>query len=92
MRQIFRARRAPQPPWSRREQEEKARVFVVVEQIKTIGVCWTIANPAVVRVRLDLPSCCTQYDTLSTASTVRSVDLKIVLRTFIHNLSVLLDS
>ena len=42
-------------------------------------------------VRLDLPSCCTQYDTLSTASTVRSVDLKIVLRTFIHNLSVLLD-
>ena len=47
MRPLCRARRAPQPPWSRREQEEKARVFVVVEQIKTIGVCWTIANPAV---------------------------------------------
>ena len=38
-------------------------------------------------LRLDLPSCCTQYDTLSTASTVRSVDLKIVLRTFIDSIS-----
>ena len=55
---------------------------------------WCVLDTRVngwVVVRLDLPSCCTQYDTLSTASTVRNVDLKIVLRTFIDNLSSLLD-